>query len=129
MGEVDGEFVLPLAGFESFGFAYRIDHISLDLSSEDLEYVAHIQVAPAELHPRVIELAAARARVRSATATQDWTLRVTFEDDSVLEVPSSDDVKWQVMVQTIFGRGMPMPDLHVRPGSIEMINSLEGDPE
>ena len=90
--KVDGGWRIPLEGFVAASVGGTGNTI-LRLEAGD----AHAEVlVSVNMVPRIVALAAERARVKTATASDDSTLRVVFEDGEVLEIPAGDYEEWEI---------------------------------
>ena len=90
--EVDGVFVLPIAGF----VCLKRKGIDVIARSEDSGVEAQLAVNDEDLAQQLVDR---RARVKRATVSQASTLRIEFEGGTVLEIPASHEFEaWEVSV-------------------------------
>jgi len=91
--EVDGEFVLPIAGFVC-SEAHDGDELILrSADSTDEAWVSGSQVG----EDLIRQLVERDARVVEAGVTRDSTLQIAFDDGSSIENPAMDEVEaWEV---------------------------------
>lgn len=91
--EVDGGFVLPIAGFVCSEVRNGTELILRSAESTDEAWVSASQVSE-DLIQGLVERG---ARVEGAGATRDATLRIAFDDGTSLVHPAADDVEaWEV---------------------------------
>lgn len=89
--EVDGVFVLPIAGFVC------VRRFGLDVIAEDEDSGVEAKF-PAKDEAVAEELIGRRARVAQATVSHESTLRIEFDGRTVLEIPAGDYEAWEVSV-------------------------------
>jgi hypothetical protein len=89
--EVDGVFVLPIAGFVCVG-RKGPDVIALD---EDSGVEAKLPARDEDFAEKLVDR---RARVERATVSHESTLRIEFDGGTVLEIPAGDYEAWEVSV-------------------------------
>lgn len=89
--EVDGVFVLPIAGFVCVT-RFGVDVIAEDHGSRVRARFPVKEEAVAE------ELVTRRARVEQATVSHESTLRIEFDGGTVVEIPAGEYEAWEVSV-------------------------------
>ncbi len=93
VAKVDGEFVLPLAGFVCSGLedGYVNDedwaHVDLILHDDPFTRSARVRIGGGQHRPTIVELVARRAHVESSVCNGDSELCLTFDGGGALAVP------------------------------------------
>jgi hypothetical protein len=100
--EIDGEFVVPLAGFVCSGLedgiagTHGLAHVGLILHNDDFTERATIRSADDEHRPLILSPVDRRARIEHVLATKDTALQVGFEDDESLDISAGEYEEWKV---------------------------------
>ncbi len=89
--EVDGEFVIPIAGF----VCVRRNRDEVVAQDEDAGIEAKLPTKDEKLARELVER---RARVERATVSHESTLRIEFDGGALVEIPSGRFEAWQVSV-------------------------------
>jgi hypothetical protein len=90
--EVDGVFVLPIAGF----VCERRKGMDVSARSEDSDVEATLPTKDAQLAQ---DLVGRRARVERAIVCRESTLRIEFDGGTLVEIPASYEFEaWEVSV-------------------------------